>query len=66
MKKAIQDCKDKIQELGKIQESLYDDLINTIENNVNTKLKLTEKVKNAIFDYVFNDSESPTLKEFLK
>lgn len=66
MKKTIQDCKDKIQELQKIQESLYDDLINTIENDVDTKLKLTEKIKNAIFDYVFNDFESPILKEFLK
>jgi len=66
MKKTIQDCKDKIQELEKIQESLYDDLINTIENDVDTKSKLTEKVKNAIFDYVFNDFESPILKEFLK
>lgn len=62
MKKAIEEYKEKIQELQKTQDSLYNDLI----NEINGKLNLTEKQKDVIFDYVFNDFEGPSMKEFLK
>lgn len=64
MKKLIEDCKYEIQSLQEKQEELYNNLVDRIELII--KLKLTDEQKNVIFDYVFNDFESPIMKEFLK